>query len=168
MHPPWYHCGACNGTPASRSLPSMRRPGRGHYDHRVRQANRGVRQPPPLRPYLRIPPSTARSWLWRRCPPSVSTTENRARTASTAIEFATLRVKAAYYFAIASLSLIVVRTFEFRLGTYRVPDCRDKTTLLRRIELASVVVPRRRLVDLIGLSPNNRSDATSSIPASVA
>ncbi|MCH9683056.1 MAG: hypothetical protein K0V04_16595, partial [Deltaproteobacteria bacterium] len=80
--------------------------------------------------------------------------EKRARTASPEIELAALRAKAAYYFAIASLLLVVIRTFKFHLGAHRVPEGRDKATLLRTIELASVVVPRQRLLHLIGLSPN--------------
>ncbi len=84
----------------------------------------------------------------------MSTTENRARTASPDTEVAALRAKAGYHFAIASLLLVVVGTFQFRLGAHRVPDGRDKTNLLRATELASIAVPRRRRLDLIGLSPN--------------
>ena len=67
----------------------MRRPGRRRYDHRIRQAI-VASGTPRLFPHLRLPPSTARSWIRRGCPPVVSTTENRARTASPEIEADTI------------------------------------------------------------------------------
>ena len=128
---------------------------RRRYDHRVRQAvvaTRNVR----LFPELKIPVSTARTWLTRGSPRVVGAAANTGPDDVPALhaEIAVLRAKAEMYLAIASVLLVVVRGFGVGLGASRVPAANDKAKLLRAIKVASRYAPLHRILGLIGLTPS--------------
>ncbi|MCH9684533.1 MAG: DDE-type integrase/transposase/recombinase [Deltaproteobacteria bacterium] len=67
------------------------------YDHKIREAIVATGNPR-LFPHLRIPPSTARTWIRRGCPPVVSATPQDADVAALQAELTPVRAKAAFYF----------------------------------------------------------------------
>ncbi|MCH9688427.1 MAG: hypothetical protein K0V04_43755, partial [Deltaproteobacteria bacterium] len=129
----------------------MRSQARQHYDHRIRQAIVATGNPR-LFPHLRIPASTARTWISRGCPPVVSNSAAQDRLGVLQAENAALRARAAFYFALASVLLVVLRTFKPRFRYDRVPTAGDKANLLRAIDFAARSVPLARILGLIDLS----------------
>ena len=110
-----------------------------------------------LFPELKIPVSTARTWIARGSRRVVSAEHHNADDLhALRRENAALRAKAERYLAIASLLLVVMRLSR-RLGgvsldATRVPEGAEKARLLRAIRAASRHAPLRRLLRLIGLS----------------
>lgn len=125
----------------------MRPRARHHYDHRIRQAIVATGNPR-LFPHLRIPPSTARTWISRGCPRVVADSTASEQHDDLQAELAKLRAEAGFYFALAS----VLRTFKLRLDYQRLPTASDKANLLRAINFASRSAPRARVLRIIGLS----------------
>lgn len=117
---------------------------RRRYDHRVRQAvvaTRKVR----LFPDLKIPVSTARTWLTRGSPRVVGAANTGPDDLPALhVEIAVLRAKAEMYLAIASVLLVVVRRFGVELSATRVADGTDKAKLLRAVRVASRYAPLHR------------------------
>ena len=110
-----------------------------------------------LFPELKIPVSTARTWIARGSRRVVSAEHHNAdELHALRLENAALRAKAERYLAIASLLMVVMRLSR-RLGgvsldATRVPEGAEKARLLRAIRAASRHAPLRRLLRLIGLS----------------
>lgn len=124
---------------------------RRHYDHRIRQAIVATGNPH-LFPSLKIPRSTARTWIRRGSRRVVSVSDHHGDVAGLHGEIADLRAKARFYFVVACVLLAVIRATGVRLDSGRIPDGRNKADLLRAIMLGSRHVPLSRLLRLVGLT----------------
>ena len=94
---------------------SMPERSRRRYDHRIRQAMVSSGNPH-LFPHLRIPRSTTRTWIRRGSPRVVMSGGKDHDTASLHQEIVRLKAKADFYFAIASVLLVLVRIFGYNTG----------------------------------------------------
>jgi hypothetical protein len=101
---------------------------------------------PALFPELKIPRSTIRSWLHRGIPDVVTCESLSAEKTELLAEMQELRHRVAVLGAIVGLLVAMFRVSERRLDRERLPEGNGKRALLRAIERASRVVPRRRPV----------------------
>jgi hypothetical protein len=122
------------------------------YDHRIREMICETGDPR-LFPELKIPRSTIRSWLHRGIPDVVTCDLLSAEKAELLAELQELRHRVAVLGAIVGLLVAILRVSERRLGHERLPEGNGKA-LLRAIERASRVVPRRAVSGICAGDPD--------------
>ena len=115
------------------------------YDHRIRETICETGDPG-LFPELKIPRSTIRSWFHRCIPDVVTCDLLSAERTELLAEMQELRHRAEVLGAIVGLLVAILRVSKQRLDHERLPEGNGKRALLRAIERASKVVPRRRHV----------------------
>ena len=121
------------------------------YDYRIQGAicATGDRD---LFPELNIPRSTIRSWI-HRGPPDVITGDLAAYDhAELTAEIERLQRRTALLRAVVGLLIAMLRVSNARLDCERLPDDDAKRILLRSIELARKVFPRRAALRITRLS----------------
>ena len=101
---------------------------------------------PDLFPELKIPRSTVRSWLHRGIPRVVTSDSLSAERTELLAEMQELRQRTAVLGAIVGLLVAIFHVSERQLDYERLPEGNGKRALLRAIEGASRVAPRRRPV----------------------
>jgi len=126
-------------------------PFRRAYDHRLRDLVCDARDPA-LFAQLRIPRSTAASWIRRGARPVVTTElfgEDEQQLRARVVK---LERRVQLLLGIVRLVFVLVRLFGFRLDSQRVPTGEAKSTILGAIDRAKKRIPVTVALRVLGLS----------------
>ncbi len=129
----------------------MRKKPRRIYDHRIKEAIIGSRNPS-LFPDLQIPPSTARSWIQRGLAEVVSLNRDGVTEAGLRERIATLEGRVRTLSGVLRLTLALIRVSGVRLDGQRLPEGSAKRTVLHAIERARRVLPLAAALKVLRLS----------------
>jgi hypothetical protein len=129
----------------------MSRKPRRVYDHRIKAAIVRTRDPS-LFPELRIPPSTARSWIQRGVGRVVSLDGDDSTEAALRGRIATLERRVRTLSAVLRLAMALIRVQDVRLDQQRLPAAAAKHTVLDAVERARRVLPVAAVLKVLGLS----------------
>jgi uncharacterized protein YbgA (DUF1722 family) len=121
------------------------------YNHRISEQIVRSRNPN-LFPELRIPPSTARSWISRGLGEVVSLGEHSEVEPLLRDRIATLERRVRRLSAVLRLTLVLLHVSGFRLDRHRLPDSSAQRTLLRALEHARRVMPFSGALKVLRLS----------------
>ena len=125
-------------------------PLRQSYDHRIKEIVCETGNPR-LFSHLRIPRSTAQSWISRGCR-SVISLEDHRNFAELLDENEKLKRRARRQTAIIRLLVTLLRVSGFKLDEQRLPAGSAKTQLLRAVERCNNVLPLKTALRIVQLS----------------
>src|SRR5262245_28568409 len=115
------------------------------YDHRLRELVRATGTVT-IATDLAVPRSTSRGWLRKAPAVVVSLDVTNLRTSELQQEIMALRRRVRKLTALLRLALSLFRSAVFTLAHERLPDGRDKATILRAVDRAPEFVPLRPLL----------------------
>ena len=126
-------------------------PLRRSYDHRIREIVCQTGNPRIFQ-HLRIPRSTAASWISRGCRTVVSLDQHHD-IAAVLDENEKLNRRVLRQTAIIRLLVVLLRVSGFRLDKQRLPDGISKAKVLRVVERCKNTLPLRSALRVLRLSP---------------
>src|ERR1700730_11017477 len=135
-----------------RSMPTTARPQQ-RYDHRLRHLVQRTGDVT-IATDLGVPRSTARGWLGGAPTAVVSLDVAGLTEPELRQEVVKLRRRVQKLTALLRLALALLRTSGFRLTEERLPDGRDKTKILRAVDLARAHLPLRAVLRFLRVSPS--------------
>jgi hypothetical protein len=123
------------------------------YDHRLRHLVRRTGDVT-LATNLGVPRSTARGWLGAAPTGVISLDVADLTEPELRQEVLKLRRRVQKLTALLRLALALLHTSGFRLAEERLPDGRDKTRILRAVDLARAHLPLRAVLRFLEVSPS--------------
>ncbi|MFC1611426.1 transposase [Myxococcota bacterium] len=120
------------------------------YDHRIKEIVCETGNPR-LFPHLRIPRSTAQSWLSRGCRTVVSLDE-RQDIAALLAENEKLKQRVQRQTAIIRLLVTLLKISDFKLDEQRLPEGNAKSRILRAVERCRDALPLKSALRILRLS----------------
>ena len=140
---------------AARRTPAVGMNNRRHrvYDHRIKEQIVRSRNPN-LFPELRIPPSTARSWIQRGLGEVVSLHPDNACEDVLRDRIAILEGRVRILSTLLRLKTLLLHISGCQLEWHRLPDSRAKVTLLHAADRARRVLPLSSVLRVLHLSPS--------------
>jgi transposase InsO family protein len=123
------------------------------YDHRIKEQIVRSRNPN-LFPELRIPASTARSWIQRGLVEVVSLHPDNGSEDVLRDRITSLESRVRILSTLLRLTMVLVRISGCRLDRHRLPDASAKPTLLHAVERARRSMPLSAVLRVLHLSPS--------------
>ena len=133
------------------------------YDHRIKEQFVRSRDPN-LFPELRIPPSTARSWIRRGLGEVVSLHSDNASEDVLRDRITTLESRVRILNAVLRLTMVLLSVSGFRLDRHRLSDSGAKLTLIHAIHRARRVIPLSAVLRVLHLMRSRTSFPTAGRP----